>query len=241
MTSTPKTAKPENPLLNLAFNIILPVIILQQLGKRLGEHGPVIALGVALAIPLAYGIWDYLSRGHKNYISLLGMVNVGITGGFALFKLEGLWFAVKEAAFPAILGVGVAASGFSRRPFIQMMICNDQVLHMEQILAAISTKGRQSDFAQLCKRSTLWLAGSFGLSSAMNLALALLIFTPISLELPDAERAQILNEQIARMTGWGYVAIALPLMVFTGVVIYFFLKRLSEITEMNLDALMRAK
>lgn len=241
MTDSRKATKPDNPLLNLAFNIILPVIILQQLGKRLGENGALVALGFALAIPLAYGIWDYLKRGHKNYISLLGLVNVGITGGFALLKLEGLWFAVKEAAFPAILGIGVAASSFSKRPFIQMMICNDQIMHLDQILAAIAAKGRESDFAHLCKRATLWLAGSFGISSALNLVLAMVIFTPISLDLPDSERAQILNEQIARMTGWGYVAIALPLMIFTGVVIYFFLKRLSQLTELNFDALMRAK
>ncbi|MFN3161931.1 MAG: VC0807 family protein [Pseudohongiellaceae bacterium] len=103
MTSSMNTTaqKPENPWVNILFNIIIPVIILNQLTRRLDENGPVIALVVALLFPLGYGIYDYLTRGKKNWLSLLGLVNVSFTGGMGLFQLEGIWFAIKEASFPA--------------------------------------------------------------------------------------------------------------------------------------------
>lgn len=52
------TKSNENPFINLLFNVILPVMVLNQLSKRAGPDGPTIALVAALAIPLGYGAYD---------------------------------------------------------------------------------------------------------------------------------------------------------------------------------------
>jgi hypothetical protein len=111
---TKNSTRRENPFVNIAFNILLPVVILQQVSKRLGDQGPLIALILALAFPIGYGAWDYLKNRHKNYVSLFGLASVIFTGGFALMHLEGIWFAVKEAAFPGLMAIGVAISAYSR-------------------------------------------------------------------------------------------------------------------------------
>src|SRR5689334_6352051 len=103
-------APQENPFLNLVINIFLPVMILNKGSLYLD---PRLTLLVALCFPLAYGIQDYIRRRHKNYVSLLGMVNIALTGSLALMQLQGIWFAIKEACLPALLGVLVLGSAWT--------------------------------------------------------------------------------------------------------------------------------
>ena len=65
--------KQENLWLNLAFNIVAPVLILSKLS---GAHllGPKGGLVVALAFPLGYGTWDFAKRRKANFISVLAMM-----------------------------------------------------------------------------------------------------------------------------------------------------------------------
>lgn len=234
------SSKPrENPLLSVFINVLLPVAVLQQLSKRFGEQGPLIALIVALSLPLIYGVWDYWQRRHKNYVSLFGLLSVLFTGGLALLQLRGFWFAVKEAAFPALMAIGVAASAFSKRPFMSLLFCHDQLLHMSLIHQRLSERGTRSEFERLIQRATLWLAGSFVLSSVLNYVLARRIFLDLDPSLSASMQAEQLNDQIAQMTGWGFLAIALPMMIFTAVVLYFFLRQLSRLTDLKIEQLMK--
>ncbi|MDC0980216.1 hypothetical protein OAQ84_00625 [Bdellovibrionales bacterium] len=215
MTPEKKKVKtPDNPILDILFSVVLPVFALKKLSPILGENGPLLALLIGLAIPILYGAWDYFARKKTNYLSIFGFVNVLMTGGFALMKLEGFWFAVKEAAFPALIGVAVLISAFSRKPFIKMMACNPNVVDIEQIDANVDSKGNRPAFNRLLKISTMLLAISFFISSLLNFVLAKSIFLPISSALSEAEQTVLLSDQIADMTWKGYVVIALPLMLF---------------------------
>ena len=111
----------ENAFLNLIFNIALPVFILNKLSKTIG---PLNALILALAFPLAYGAYDLIKRKKVNAFSILGLLNVSLTGGLALMGLNGFWFAVKEAAFPALVGCFVLGSAFTKKPFIETLFLN---------------------------------------------------------------------------------------------------------------------
>lgn len=230
----------ENPWVNLAINVILPIVILQQVSKRLGPNGPIIALILALALPVGYFIWDYLKHRHRNYMSAFGVLSVLFTGGFALFQLEGIWFAVKEAAFPAIMAIGTIVSAYSKTPLVAAMFCNDQVLDMNKINLQLTSSGRTPQFHLLLRRATLWFASSFVLSALLNFVVAQNIFIAIDPSLPELQRSTILNEQVAKMTGMGFLVIALPMMVFTGFILFFFLRRLSSMTDLTIDQLMKA-
>lgn len=229
----------ENPLTSIVVNIVLPVVILQQLTKRLGEDGPLLALILAVALPVSYGLWDFLRNHHKNYVSLFGLLSVLFTGGFALMKLEGIWFAVKEAAFPAAMAIGVAASSFSRRPLVQTLFCNNQLLRMDLVDARLSDENTARRFHLLTQNATRWLAVSFVISSFLNFIIAIRVFTPLGPDQNPLAQSDELNQQIARMTGLGFVAIALPMMVFTGAILYFFLRRLSDLTKIEMNQLIR--
>lgn len=232
------TQKPENPWINILFNIIIPVIILNQLTRRLDENGPVIALVVALLFPLGYGIYDYLTRGKKNWLSLLGLVNVSFTGGMGLFQLEGIWFAIKEASFPALIGFAVYASAFTRNPLMKLMVTDTGALDMTRIRQRLAEFGNENAFTRHLRQSTKLLAISFAISSLLNFIIAMRVFTEIDTRLPELERQAILNEQIADMTWLGFAFIALPLMVFTLGVMWYLMSGIRKLTDLRLEEIM---
>ncbi len=231
------TTKPENPLLNIAINILLPVMILNK-----GDHyvSPKYTLLIALCFPLIYGIQDYVRRGKKNYVSLIGIFNILLTGSLALMSLSGIWFAVKEASLPTVLGLIVFGSAFSKSPAAKMFFCNPQVLKMELIEERIKSLARELEYQNILKNTTMWLSGSFLISAIANFTLAFSIFTKIDTSLDSDAQLKILNEQLAHMTWMGYAVIALPLMVFSGVLVYNFLKRLSKLIEVPISELMNS-
>jgi hypothetical protein len=231
-------AKPaENPFTNLLVNILLPVVVLNKGGAYMS---PQLTLIVALALPLGYGIHDYIRRGHKNYVSLLGVINILLTGGLALLAVSGIWFAFKEASLPLLLGILVLGSAWTRNPAARMMFCNPQVMNMEAIDGKLKEQGHEGLFADLLKRATILFSISFFVSAALNFVLAFSIFQDIDPNLAPTAREQILNEQIARMTWMGYAVIAVPLMIFSGALIYWFMKRVSAITGLPIASLMKS-
>lgn len=230
-------SKNENPLLNIFINILLPVLILNKGNQYVDAK---IALLLALCLPLGYGLQDYLRNGHKNYVSLLGVINTLLTGGLALMSFQGIWFAFKEASLPLVLGLIVLGSAWTSSPAAKLMFCNPQVLNMKEIEERLTQFTRQASFLSLLKRTTLWLSVSFFISSLLNFVLAYEIFKEIDPGLEATAREQILNEQIAQMTWMGFAVIALPLMIFSGFLIYFFLKRVSALTELPINALIKS-
>lgn len=228
----------ENPLLSLLINIVLPVLILNKGTPLLGAQA---ALAVALSLPLIYGAQDFIRRRHRNYVSLLGLFNIALTGGLALFQLTGLWFCLKEALLPFSLGVLVFFSAFGTSPAARLLFYNPHVMNTREIEVALDQRGLQENFRQLLKKATLWLSLSFFLSSAGNFLLALKIFVGIDGSLPAPEQASILNQQIAQMTWMAMLVIAGPLMVFSGLLITWFLRRLSALTELTTDQILKTQ
>ena len=113
MSNTPQH-KPR-PFIDLLVSIILPSIILMKLSgeEHLGAAG---ALITALAFPLAWGIFELLKYRKFNFIALLGLISVLLTGGIGLLQLDLKWLAIKEAAIPSIIGLGVLVSTFTKYP-----------------------------------------------------------------------------------------------------------------------------
>lgn len=223
--------KPENALLNILFNIVIPILILNKGSKVLGS---VWGLVIALAFPLSYGIYDHMKRKKTNAISILGLLNVGITGSLALFKLHGIWFAVKEAAFPLLVGGFVFGSAFTKNPFIATLFLNPQLIDVDKLKSRLFEKQTEPEFGELLKKSTLWISLSFVFSAICNFVLAVRIFEPINEALADEAQALILNEQIARMTTWSMAVIVLPSIIFlVGIFLYLTkgMQRLSGLTE----------
>src|SRR4051812_33546953 len=101
-------AKQENPFINIFCNIVIPTVVLMKFSTE-RWLGPLWGLIVALIFPVSYGIYDLVTRKKKNFLSMLGIVSVLCSGGLALAKVGGLWFAVKDALVPTVIGLAVLA------------------------------------------------------------------------------------------------------------------------------------
>ncbi|UOF01856.1 VC0807 family protein [Bdellovibrio reynosensis] len=211
MTTATETQQKENGFLNLIFNIVLPVLILNKFSKFIG---PVWALLLALAFPLGYGAYDLIKRKKVNAFSALGLLNVLFTGGLALLGLNGFWFAVKEAAFPALVGCFVLGSAFTKKPFVEILFLNPSVMKVDLLEERLKERGKQVEFHQHMKKATMWLSASFAFSALLNFILARKIFTNIDPALPADTQSLQLNEQIAQMTTWSMAVIMVPSILF---------------------------
>lgn len=239
--SQPKTSSGNSnnltsSLSNLAFNIIIPILVLNKLSLKLG---PTQALLLALAFPLSYGIHDFIKSRKINYISLLGLLNVLFTGGLALLEVSGIWYAVKEASFPSLIGIFVLASAFTKRPFIKTLFMNPQLMKLELLQEKLRERENEDAFQTLLKNSTILLAGTFGISAVLNYAVARYTFTHIDPTLPSEQKALLLNEQIAANTAWSNIIITGTSMVCLMAILWFLLRGIKTLSGLKLDEILK--
>ncbi len=231
MSTAPK--KRENLLLNLAFNIAIPSLILSKLSK---EHllGPVWGLVVALAFPLGYALWDFIQRRELNFISAIGFVSILASGGLGLFKAELIWFAVKEAAVPSIIGLVVLISTGTKRPLVNTMLYNDQVLDKPRIDAALAQRGTKAQLDRLLKLSSYVLAGSFLISAVLNFALARYF-------LVSAPGTPEFNAELGTMNAWSWPIIVLPTTAITMIMLWKLMTGIQRLTGLKLEEIMHGQ
>lgn len=219
--------KRENMLVNLAFNILVPSLILAKLS---GSEwlGPQLALVVALAFPLSYGIWDFSQRRTANFVSILGFVSTLATGGLGLMAVDGIWFAVKEASVPALIGLVLWASMGSKRPLVRQFLFNDQVIDVERVDAELAARNNQQAFEQLLRNASYLLVASFAFSAVLNFVLARwLLISPAG--------SEAFNAELAQMNLLSWPIIALPSMAISMFALWRLIKGVSSLSGLPLE------
>jgi hypothetical protein len=225
-------ARPENLLVNLVCNVVVPTVILTGFsGAR--WLGPKWGLVIALLFPVSYGLYDFAVRRRWNFISIIGFVSVLASGGFGLLKVEGFWFAVKDATIPSLIGLVVLASARAKSPLVTELLYNPQVIDVEKVDAALAARGAQAAFAALLRRSTGLLSLSFFASAVLNYFLARhLIRSP-----PGTEA---FNGELGKMHIWSLPVIVLPSMAMMMLVLWRLLGGITALTGLTLDDIFRA-
>jgi hypothetical protein len=220
--------KRENGFHSLLFNILIPVIILTQ-GDRLIANAASV-LVIAQVFPIGYFLWDYQRRKKVNFISILGFVSVLLTGGVGVLQLPRFWFIVKETAIPALIGLAVVGSLFTRYPLIRLLVYSKELFDVNRIQGALRVRNSEQAMERLLRRSTLLLSLSFFLSAVLNYFLA---STFVKTE-PSIDAAQF-NAEVGAMTGWSYVVIALPSTLFIFGILYFVIRGIHKHAGLSLQ------
>ena len=216
---------------NLLFNIVIPTLILT---KASGDDmlGPTLGVVVALAFPVAYGLWDLKAAGKVNAFSILGIISVLLTGGISLLKLPPEYIAIKEAAIPAVIGIAVLFTVNTRFSLVRLIILNDDVLDVERLQALIEQRGEQRNFDRHLAVANKIVAASFFLSAMLNYGLARYLVTS------PAGTAEY-NEQLGTMTAMSYPVIVLPSMLVLGAAIWYLFKQIKQTTGHSLEDFVR--
>ena len=230
--------KRENPFISLLCNIVIPVAILNK-GHLILENN-LLSLLLALAFPVFYGLFDLLKNKRKNIISGFGVLNVLFTGGLALFQAQGIWFAVKEAAFPGLIGIFVLISAYTKKSFFEYILREAPLLKWDLVEERLKRFSSIERLKTLFKKSTLMFSFSFFISALLNFVLALYIFSPEKGGLSPEEQEVLLNKKIADMTYLGFIVIGLPMTAFALAVFWWFLKKLSRAVQLPIEQILSA-
>jgi intracellular septation protein A len=221
------TKKKPSPLIEILVNVLIPSVILMKFSgpERLGT---VNALVIALAFPIIYGGYDLVRNRHVNYIAILGLVSIMLTGGIGLLKLDVRWLAIKEAAIPALIGIAVVITGFTRSPLVKKLIFNPLVMATGKIQETLEKERKQELFDRKLRFANHCLAGTFAFSAVMNYILAKVIVT--------SETGTVaFNEELGKMTFLSYPMIAIPSMLMLFGIMWYVIRTIRKLTGFGLE------
>ena len=245
------TPAQEHPLANILVNVLIPVLVLSYLSKdgdKPWHIGPAKAMLVALALPVGYGIWFFFKTRKPNAFSFLGLVSVLLTGGLTLY----LWnqdgtikpnahilFGLKEASIPLVLGRAILASHWTPAPLLRVFLYSDSIFDVRRIEATVADKQADQPYRQLLLGSTILFSTSFLISTVLNFVLALHFLGGIDHNAANAR--EIYNAQVAKLTGWGFAVIGVPILLFLMFTLWRLLSGLRKITGLSNEQLLHPR
>lgn len=225
--SNEKAEKKENFFVNLAFNIAIPAIILSKFSGE--QHlGPTMGLIVALAFPLSYGLWDFVTRKKVNFFSILGIVSTLLTGTISLLELDPKYIAIKEAAIPGIIFLCVLISTWTPFPLVEKLILNEAIFDLEKLADCLQQGDDKQKMDAALKNSSYLVALSFAFSSVLNYVLAKMIVV-------SQPGTEIYNEELGKLTALSYPVIALPCTVIMVFAMFYLFKQIHKITGKDIE------
>ncbi len=233
MTSPSNTSTPDHkprPWVDLLVSIVIPSVILMKFSGD-AHLGPVNALIIGLAFPLGWGLFELIRYHKKNFIAVLGLISVGLTGGIGLLELDAGWLAVKEAAVPAVIGLAVLISTRTKYPLVRTLLYNPKVLDVDKIHRSLEEKGSVDEFEARLLKASYFFAGTFLFSSIMNYVIARWIVTS-----PSGTEA--FNEELGKMTLVSYPMIAIPSMIMMMLIFYYLWRTIRRLTGFTLEEVM---
>lgn len=248
-TDKDKPVKRESMLANLLLNIVIPTLILMkgsespwltsqltnldgQMGTALavfyGLHGVKLAIIVALAFPILYGIYDFQRAKKINMFSALGVFSILLTGGISLLELDPQYIAIKEATIPGILGLVTVLSLKTKYPLVKTFLYNDKILKIQAIEEALDKHQKQPEFERSLNVASWLVASSFFLSSFLNYALAKWIIVS-----PAGTAA--FNEELGKMTALSFPVISIPATIVLMSALFYLFKSIKKLTGMSFE------
>ena len=227
--TAPAQHKPR-PLIDLLVSILLPSIILMKLSGD-DNLGATNALLLALAFPVGWGLFELVQYRKFNFIALLGVISVLLTGGIGVLQLDTRWLAIKEAAVPGVIGLAVLISTRTRYPLIRTLLYNEKVINVALVQERLQERGLVDIFNLRLLRATYFLASTFFFSSAMNYIVAKwIVVSPAGTE--------AFNEELGQMTLVSYPMIAIPSMIMMMAILFYLWRTIHGLTGLSMEEIM---
>ncbi len=220
-------AKKDNLLLNLLINIVIPTLILSKLSGE-AHLGVELAIVVALAFPILYGLRDLKHKGSFNVFSALGIFSIALTGGMTLLELPPKYIIIKEAAIPGLFAVITLVSLKTRYPLVKTFLYNDNIMQVDKVAKALSEHGTEAAFEHALVNASYLMALSFVLSSILNYILAKMI-------LVSQPGTEAFNAELGTMNALSFPVIAIPATLVMMFALFYLFKQIKSLTHLKLE------
>ena len=244
----------ENPIISLCCNILIPVIILKNGSKWIngiliqsyGEEWVYqnsfiidissIVFFIALIFPVIYFFYDLLNRRKINLISILGFINILLTGGIGIFGAKfGLsknWFIFKEGLLPIIIGSGLIIIRKYKQDSLNRILLNEVLFDNDKIRNSIK-EDMQYEFKYIVRKAGYYLIAGFFISSIIQFTLASLIVV-------SSPGEPSFNKEVSTMTWVSYLAVLLPTMLIVGKGYLGLIAGIEKITGLKKDEFLKS-
>lgn len=220
----------QRPFVDFIVSLVIPAIILLKFSSE-DRLGPAVALAVALVFPIGWGLIELFGNRKRNYIALLGIINVLLTGGIGLLKIDSQWIAVKEAAIPLVLGIAVLVASKFGFPIVRKLLFNPKLMDVERIEIALAEKNSKAKFEKRLDLANVFFAGTFFFSAIMNYIVAKMIVVSDS-------GTEEFNAEIVKMQALSYPLIAGPSILMMLAIFYFIWRAINHLTGLTLEEAM---
>ncbi len=210
----------ENPIVNMLFNIVMPVIILRNGSKwldsievnALSTYNDPLTFLIAILFPSIYFLSDLKQKKDINFIAIIGFINVLLTGGIGIFGRElGLsknWFIIKEGSLPLIIGLILWVISKYKKATFNSILLNNIIFKTDKIKNNLSGN-QKSTLDSLSYNAGVYLIIGFFISSIVQFILASQIVSSNPGE-PD------FTKEVSTMTWVSYIAVLVPTIVIVG-------------------------
>lgn len=232
MAPTAAKDKKPNAFLELGITILIPALVLMKFSGP-QDLGPIRALLVALAFPLAWGAWDGFKRHKLNWLAVLGVVSTLLTGGIGLLALDAKWLAVKEAAVPGLIGLVVLGSTWTRSPLIRMLVFNPSLFDVERVQKALDERNNRVPFEMRLRQGTMLLALTFFFSAVANYILARWVVN-------SPAGTEAFNQELGRLTLLSYPVIAIPSTLMMMALLYWLAREAKALTGLAIGDMLQS-
>ncbi len=221
--------KKSNALLDLLFNIAIPAIILSKFSNNeyLGEVNGFI---ISLSFPIIYGLFSFYKSKKINIFSALGLINVLLTGGIGLMRLDKNWLVIKETAIPLFIGIYIIISQHTKYPLVKIIL--QHALDFKKITQGFSEKSSISEFESMLRFVSKAMAATFFLSAMLNCALAIYI-------LKGEPGTETFNVSLGKMTALSFPVIAIPCMIVSGFIFFYIFNTIKNKTDLEWESIIK--
>ncbi len=231
-----------NPILSFLLNFIIPIFFLTKYSLfcdlvnfdglifpfKLGVARNQVAanaLVLSLSFPVGYFIVNWIIHKRTSVVAMAGIVGVLLTGVVGLFELSSQWLAIKDAAIPLVLGLLILLTLKMNPPLLVRMVCNDKLMDIYKVSAALDNNGNGERFKRLFKVTTWLFFLSFLFSAITHYILAVIVLVD---PMPT-------NEQIAELMYLKYPYCVLPFAVCIIFIVLYFFKKMTRLTGLTMD------
>jgi hypothetical protein len=216
-------------LIELAATVAAPTVVLLFLSGE-GLLGQSLGLVVALAFPLLYLSYTLVVSRRVSGIAVLAVVSVLLTGGIGLLELDVGWFAWKEAAFPALMGLLAVLSIWTPWPVVPAML--DPLFDQQRLGEALAARGTEAQHQAALMRATWQLGLVFQASALSSFVLARwMVVSPTGTE--------AFNNELGSYTALSFALIGLPSMAGMGWILYRLLIGIEARTGLHAEDLLK--
>lgn len=228
--------------LTVVLSVLAPVIILDNCsteGPKLWEMGTTWAMILALALPIGCGIYSLIDKGKIEILTVFGLVGTILTGIVTLYATSGQgdsirpdvpwWYAAKEALIALLLAGAMLIKARGKASMLRVFIYTDSVFNIAGIETEVARQGKEKEYDCLLQRVNRTIAASFLFSAIANYLLALHFLLPVT-DKPATEQVLEYNYAVSNMTWWGYLVIAIPLILTMVYIIRYLFRALQQLT-----------